>query len=493
MKSYVTFFVIAVMSLGLVFLVATRARTAHDAPQEMLEAKTEEDAGADAGAADGAAGGAAPIDAAAAPKPPAERPLRIAALGWELVAAGVALANGDAGAAQTTPPMELAPEASLDAVEARLARGGNDPQGADVAIVPLPAFVSSYERLRALEPRVFMVVGFSHGREEMHASPGALAKPPPAADEAKLLALAPATSADANMQKAGSESATVLGLFALDLLGVAPSRLRFVPAGSDAAKAAPFAAVVRGAADDRKVAFTTADASRLVPIVAVAPKAQLDARAKAYEDWARAWASGLALAGKDAPNVARRLAAKENIPFAAGVGGAPEALTLVDRLGQIDAVTTAKPPVTVEALTQRTWQLARAGGLTTSAAPDPLPIDMRIGNAVSPPPAAPAHDAAGEADAGAAFAPAPANATLLVAYRATDATADVASVAAQIGFLAGVFDRAVFRVSAKGGEKAARTIAAAARDKNDVPASRLATAPGEPQGAFATVEILAPP
>ncbi len=494
MRSYATFFIIAVMSLGLVFLLVTRVRTPHDAPQEILEAKAE-DAGADGGQGDAAALSAADaaLEAAVVAKPPGERPLRVTALGWELVAAGVALANGDAGPAQTSPPMELAPETSLDAVEARLARGGSDPQGADLAIVPLPAFVSSYERLRALEPRVFMVVGFSHGREEMHATPGALAKPPPGADEVKVVALAPPTSSDANMQKAGSESATVLGLFALDLLGVAPSRLRFVPTGSEAAKTAAFAAVVRGAADERKVAFTTADASRLVPIVAVAPRAQLEVRAKAFEDWARAWATGLALAGKDAPNVARRLAAKENIPFAAGVGGAPEALALVDRLGQIDAATTTRPPVTVEALTQRTWQLARAGGLTTSAAPDPLPVDMRIGNAVSRPPATPPHEAPADADAGATFAPAPANATLLVVYRATDAAADASSVAAQIGFLAGVFDRAIFRVTAKGGEKAARAIAAAARDKNDVPASRLATGPAEPQGAFAAVEILAPP
>lgn len=497
MRSYATFFIIAVMSLGLVFLLFTRIRTPHEAPQEILEAKADEDAGPDGGKSDAAVAAvdAGPVDAAVAGKPPTERPLRVAALGWELVAAGVALSNGAPGAPATAPAMELAPETALDAVEARLARGGNDPQGVDVAILPLPAFVSSYERLRALEPRVFMLVGFSHGREEMHASPGALAKPPPGADEVKIVALAPATSADANMQKAGSESATVLGLFALDLLGVAPSRLRFVPAGSDAAKAAPFAAVVRGTADDRKVAFTTADASRLVPIVAVAPKAQLDARSKALEEWARAWASGLALAGKDAPNIARRLAAKEGIPFAAGVGGAPEALHLVDRLGQIEAATTTKAPVTIEALTQKTWQLARAAGLTTSAAPDPLPVDMRIGNAVSPPPPAPARDAAGDADAGATFAPAPANATLLVVYRATDAGADASSVAAQIGFLAGVFDRAIFRVSAKGGDKAARAIASAACDKHDVPAARLAiaTAAAEPQGAFAAVEILAPP
>lgn len=484
MRSYATFFVIAVMSLGLVFLLATRVRTPHDAPQELLEAHEEADAGAEAGAAD--APDAASGDAAAAVAP-AGRPLRVAALGWELVAPGAALAAADAGA----PRMELAPESALDAVEARLARGGDDAQGADLAIVPLPAFVSSYERLRALEPRAFFVVGFSHGREEMHAAAGSLAKPPPGGDEVKLVALGPATAADAATQKAGSESATVLGFFALDLLGVAPARVRLVAAGSDAAKTAPFAALVRGAGDERKVAFTTADAARLVPIVAVAPRALLESRAKELEAWARAWEDGIARAGKDAPGVARRLSAKEGIPLAAGVGGAPEALHLVDRLGQIDPTTHVSPPLTLEALTQRTWQIARAGGLVTSAAPEPLPIDLGIGNAVSPPPAAPKHEA--EGDAGAGFAAVHAGATPLVTYRATDASTDAAAVAAQIAFLSGVFDRAVFRVSAKGGDKAARAIAALARDDHAVDPARLSVAAGEPQGAFAAVEILSPP
>ena len=91
-----------------------------------------------------------------------------------------------------------------------------------------------------------------------------------------------------------------------------------------------------------------------------------------------------------------------------------------------------------------------------------------------------------------AFAALPAGTIPLLVYRA-DASSDSATVAAQIGFLAGVFERAAFRVSAKGGEKAARAIAAAARDRFDLPPSRLATAPGEPAGAFAVVEVLSIP
>ncbi|HSO37721.1 MAG TPA: hypothetical protein VLT33_34580, partial [Labilithrix sp.] len=109
------------------------------------------------------------------------------------------------------------------------------------------------------------------------------------------------------------------------------------------------------------------------------------------------------------------------------------------------------------------------------------------------PPATPGRESAGDAGADAGvFAALPAGTTALVVYRA-DPTADAATVIAQIGFLSGVFERAAFRVSAKGGDKAARAIAAAARDRFDLPASRLATAGGEPPGAFAVVEVLALP
>ena len=265
-----------------------------------------------------------------------------------------------------------------------------------------------------------------------------------------------------------------------------------------------FSAVVRGAADERKLAFSSADASRFIPVVAVAPKAQLDANEPKMRDFAKAWLDGLERSRKDASNVARRLANKEALPLAAGVGGAPEAIALLERLGQIEPVALAQQrafigasatgPVTLETLTQKTWMLARAGGLTTSAAPSPLPIDERIALAIAPAPA-PKHAAEGDtggADAG-AFAALPSGTTPLLVYRAVDAQTDAAAVAAQIGFLAGVFEHAAFRITAKGGDKAARAIAAQARDKFDVPASRLATAAGEPAGAFASVEIVSLP
>lgn len=510
MKSYLSFFIVAVMTLGLLFLLLTRPRTPHDAPAEVLElTEAGPEGGAEAGAADAGSKDATANVADAAPKPAGERPLRVTGLGWELLAPGAALGGVDAGGPLGTSPngvgpnIEIAPETGLDAVEARLARGGADPAGADIAILPLPSFVAGYERIRALDPRAFLVVGFSRGREEIHAAPGALAKAPPAADEVKIVGLVPGNATDLNAKAAGSESATVFGLFALDLLGVAPTRVRFVAPGTTEAKTSLLGAVIKGAADDRKVVVSTTDATRLVPVVAIAPRAVIDANEPKLRAFSAAWLDGLGKVSADASGIARKLAAKEGVTLAAGTGGAPEAIALLERLGQLDNAkladeptwigASAKGPVTLETLTQRTWQLARAGGLTSTAAPEPLPIDARVitAMAITPKP----KDAPKDGDAGApsTFAPLPAGGVVLLSYRAVAAEADAAQVTAQIGFLSGVFERAAFRVSAKGGDKAAKAIAQAAKEKFDLPSNRLATVAAEPQGAFAQVDVVALP
>ncbi|HVH46979.1 MAG TPA: hypothetical protein VM925_31765, partial [Labilithrix sp.] len=123
------------------------------------------------------------------------------------------------------------------------------------------------------------------------------------------------------------------------------------------------------------------------------------------------------------------------------------------------------------------------------ATPDPLPIDPRIVASISPPPKSVPMSAGPDGDAG-AFGPLPPGAVVNVAYRAVEGDAE--EVAAQVAFLAGVFDRCIFKITAKGGEKAARGIATSVRDKGVAP-NRLVTTSGEPAGAFALVEVLSPP
>lgn len=496
-RRYLTFIVIALMTLSLIFTLASRARSPHDAPAERAAPPAADTADAgdagDAGADAGLEAGVAP--AVAPPVAPAPRPLRVTALGWELVAPATKLV-GEGGKAAVK--VEVMPEASDDGVFARLARGGDDTAGADVAIVPLADLVVSYDRVRALEPRAFAVVGFSHGREEFHATPQALAKVPGPADDVALVGFGPGMGSDAAATASGSTSATLLGLFALDLLGIPSSRVRLVSPGAPEAKAAGFAALTRGASDPRRLAFSTADASRFAPLVMVAPKALIDKDATRLRDFAHAWLDAGARSQADGSDVARKVSAREGITLGAGAPNPPEALALLERLGQVEALPlaeqgrfigpSARSSVTLTTLMQRMWLLARGAGFTTSGAPEAMPIDGRVLEGDP----APAPRPGDEADAGVGSSVSP-RATSLLVYRVADPAANPADVAREIGLLGEMFERASFRIAARGGEKAARGIAAAAQTTYALPAARLSVSKGEPAGLFAATDVLALP
>lgn len=526
MRAYATFFVISVMTLGLLFLLVTRSRVPHAAPLASPVVETVVDAGVEAGAsgrasldADGGAVLANGSGGEAGTAPSGPRPLRIVALGWELAAPGVSMVSSGA-----KPAIDIAPESELDAVSARLARGGDSLDGADLAVLPAPAFVVAYEKLRALDPRVIAVVGFSRGREELRAAQGALLKALPGADDVKLVAYAPQMSGSAEARTMGSESATVLGLAVLRAMGAAPSRVRLLAPGTADARGASFAALARGATDDRKTALSTADASRLVPIVLVAPRAALDAKTAAFTDVTRAWLEANGVVAKDPAGLARAIADRSAVPLVgADAGARPDALTLVDRMGRVESTALSDQgtlllgttPGSLSGSMGLAWSLAREGGLTTAATPDPLPVDARIVKALgatAPPPVDPAP--AADPDAGVeTFAPAPANATPLFVMRdpglaaaaaaqkgkapsATDLATLAGTSAPELVQIAALFPRAVLRVSAPSGEKNARVFAGAARAAG-VPAARLATTAAAPAGGggagLVAVEVLVVP
>jgi hypothetical protein len=509
-RSYATFFLIAVMTLGLFFLVLTRGHVAYDAPSEIApppaSASDAGDGGLARGATDagvGVADGGLAVDAAA----PGGRPLRVAALGWEVAAAGLAGALAASPGSAAAAAFEIAPEADLDAIAARLARGGDSEGGADLAVMPAASFVVAYEKLRVLDPRAIAVVGFSRGREELRAAPGALAalvRAPPSSDDVKLVATAPQMALTPESRALGSESATVLGLFVLREMGLAPSRVRFVSPGTVDARGASFAAltalsmVAKGTMDERKPALSTSDASRLAPIVVVAPRAVLDAREAAVKDVVRAWLDGVARLVADAAPVARALS-DGSASFGRALsdaGARPELASLVERLGKVSGASLAEQgalvlgggPGALPATLALTWSLAREGGLAPSAAPDPLPIDPRVVRALgAAAPPAPAALDVDPADAGAlAFGAAPSSSTVLFVVRdpggltappkgkvTPEALAPLAMTAGPgLASIAALFPRAVLRVSSPLGERAARTFAAGAVAAG-VPASRV--------------------
>jgi hypothetical protein len=376
-KGKVVFVVIGAMLLVLLWLVGTRSRDAHVMPAARVDEAAAPGASQQATAPETPleAGAVASVERPAAPAtadaraPSLDRAVRVVAPSWELVAA-LLVANGGRMTADGSAVRASGIEATVDVVaaerdvEARLARGGGDADGADVAVVPLPDFVASYERLRALEPQVFHVYGWSHGREVLlGARDGMLAKPiAPASDVAVV---------------AADNSSEVLALFALDEAGQPPTRVRL---GGDPQNAA-YAAVVRPLSGDRpsgapsKVLLSTAEASRLIPFVAVAARGFVEAHRDALASLLRAWSRGSTALLDDVPSAARRIA---NEP------GAPEPAALLERLGwvtpaqPIDAAialgVSGSAAVTVGALVGLDWRLLRDAGVLTSPAPSTSPV-----------------------------------------------------------------------------------------------------------------------
>lgn len=472
------FFTLASLLLVLfVYMVATRDRVPHLMPGADGGAAVAAagDASADAGIREGGAVEAAVATKPEAPVPSLGRPLRVAVLGWEHVSPAFA-PRADAGPAQLgAQPVEVAVEASLGAIESRLAKGGADAQGADLGVLPLPSFVASFERLRALDPRVFLVQGWSVGREELRG--------------AKDATLARAPDGEVKLAVVGNDSATLLALFALDRAGTPPSRVKLLTPGAPDVKAAPWAAAGRGDAidGDRRLVLNTAEARRLVPIVAVAGAGALDAQGGLYKVWSQAWLEGIARARADAPGAARQIAAMQ---------GAPDALAVLERWGQLDAARAVDAAallaakggvaVTIESLFTRGWTLFRGVGLLSSPAPEKAPVWPAIAESLvaGAPPVPPGADAA---DAGAAR-PA-AGATLLLVHREPE-SADPAAVAAEAAFLAEVFDRATLRVGAKN-EKSAKAALDAVQERAPGVAPRVVAAPAAAPAGY-VVEVLAP-
>jgi hypothetical protein len=486
-------------------ILAVRPRGAHVAPTPTPAASAGAGSGAAgaAGAAGGHAAGAAAAGAtgSAAPAgsgsasvdggvtPLLDRPLRLIVQGWELAVPGV-LANGGL---EPSPTAEMA-RAGLDlrvsvstqatALENALARGGSDREGADVAVMPLPSFVASYERLRALSPEVFFVVGWSRGREGLMASKDVLASPP---------------SGEIKLAGAAGEPATFVALFALEAAGVPLSQIKLLPPGK--AGESLLEAVDRGALAPqlehahRTVLLTTADASRLVPFVAVAPHALIERQPAALAALARGWLLGQKQVEADPPAAARVVGAAPN---------APGPLLLLKGLGEMTPSPlsdnaravglSGRGAVTLEALFQASWRAWRATGLLTTPAPDAAPIATSIiASLVRSDPALLGPSAPG--------APAPfkgdaAHARALLVYRQPDGKLAEPALQEEIGLLAGVFERSALRVGIRGGGvDKARTKKAidAAVGQFDLHPSRLVPAGKLPDRAAASVEVLASP
>jgi hypothetical protein len=482
-KGKIIFVVILAMLVALVWFIGTRTRDAHvvpkPRPEEPAEASAPEGTAASASASGSAPGAAPGVSASGDAGPPLlDRPLRVVAPSWELAAAlyvangGKTTADGSAmRAARLDVAIDVAP--SAHDLENRLARGGADAEGADVAVLPLPAFVAAYERIRALEPQIVHVVAWSRGREVLlGAKEGMLGKPGALTGEVAVASDDP--------------SATALALFALDETGTAPAHVRVAPDP----RGATLAALARPLPGDRapdapsKVLLTTADASRLIPFVAVAARGLVESRAAVLGALIRAWVDGASALRKDVPGAARRIA---------GEPGALEPAAMLERMawmgdpGPGDEAfalgVLGSDPVNVPWLFARDWRLLRETGMLTSPAPS--------GAVVAAQPFARAFSSVPERPAPPAVTPPDAGVRPLLVRRF--ARGDAEAVATEIAWLAGVFERSPLRVTGRPA-LLAKDAADFAIDHRGVKTDRIVVVPTPlADNGVALVEVLAAP
>lgn len=413
-----------------------------------------------------------------------ERPLRVTALGWELLGPAVIANDGlTPGAASQFQQAGLAVELTIaktsEELAAQLARGGGSKEGADVALLPLPTFVASYEQLRALAPEVFFVIGWSNGRDAL------------ATERSKLLTEGTSASQIALVGAPG-QPATLLGLFALEQAGVDLDHVELIPAHDDRAKHATLRAVERTQAnivDARDLVLTSADAPRLIPMVAVAPAGFVHGNTDALARFTRVWLSGVEQLGADVPDAARRIAAQP---------GAPEAVALLERMGYVsfadlaDAVHLAglsgRGAVSLESLFQRTWSLWREVGVLSTPAPEHAPLDNLVLASVALGEGAPV--VLGHAQ------PRRAGERLVLVHCVPpDAALDQEALVDEIGFLAGSFVRAEIELSVRRDKQAPRRdrqIIAEAIERYDLDANHVRTGPRIRKGELACIRVLAP-
>ena len=485
-------------------LLVLRGTTPHQAPTPPASTVVVPTAdSASASAADSASGAPASLGSAAPPDAGSikllDRPLRVIALGWDLAAPGV-LANGGMEPSPSSDfvaagvEMRIVATDVMSVVEAALARGGADKDGADVAIVPFSQFVASYERLRALTPEAFFVLGWSRGREAVISTKDAL----PTLNEK-------GEPKEVKMIGTAGEPAAFLGLFALDAAGIPASSVRLVAPDTRPEEAA-LAAVDRDAtpadAARRNILLTTADASHLVPFVAVAQHGLLDKSKKALAVWARVWLEGAKKLAADPPTAARQIAAAP---------GAPEPIALLKRLGQTGSASltdntrvaglSGRGAVTLDALFQRTWRIWRASGLLATPAPEAAPIATSVIAALvhsNPELITPALSGARTAPAAAGKAASALDSLrVMITFRQAETKLDEAELIASAAFFADAFERSSLRVSVmKGGNvdgAATKHLIDGVEERFDVATGRLSPAKKAVPKAAAGIEILAAP
>jgi len=303
------------------------------------------------------------------PKSELDRSLTVVGLGWELLAPGLLAADGSKSTATSafascdvTVALNVASTATE--IERALAAGGAAKGGADLAVMSLSEFVAAYERVRALDLRVFFVSGWSQGRETLTGT--AFAKLPAAGS--------------LGLDYSGSQDALALALLTLDLTGTALDRLKIAERDASALlHARSGSALEQDAAKQEDMLISTREAARLLPFVLVAPRPLLEERETVLAGFIRGWLAGTEVLLKDRAKAARTLSAIE---------GAPEAMSLLHSLGDSEPLRlyenaallglSGRGALSIESLSDWQFRVRRAAHLARASTPEASLMDGRV-------------------------------------------------------------------------------------------------------------------
>ena len=415
-----------------------------------------------------------------------ERRMSVVGLGWDRLGPAL-IANGGrtpgsaswfsaAGLVVTISPVQ-----SLREVAEALARGGNDPNGADVAILPLPPWLSIQGQLGPIRPVVFYVAGWSRGREAVFDNR--------------------ASTTDAGVDpsekmRVGSDGfdAAYLALFGLESSGIPLANVMVVPPGVDPPPQWDAVDLTNWDAPnpigDRPLPkWTTASASGLIPTVMVASAPWVEANSATLVVWLRAWLAGVGKLSGDVATGARELARIE---------GAPGPLALMRELSTWTPCSLQENLMLFELdgpsgqslqdVMRRIWRTLYDARLVTQPAPHHLPTDSRVVEAALRA-RAPLH--VGSSVTWSSFADDDAMGRTTVLTRPVTSV-DGHSLGRALEELGGIFPSSVLRVTLREDDGPLVSAFALARDLYPIPQTVVVAASNPALSTPATIEVLMP-
>ena len=293
--------------------------------------------------------------------------LRVVGLGAEAIAPGILAAGGlrtadESSFAGASLDVHLRHVATLQAVERALSLGGDEEDGAHVVVLPLPSFVSGYERVRALAPQIVAVAGWSQGRDALYGP--------------DTESLAGGRSRSSSLCGELGTPETFFGLYLLELAGTSIDDIQI-------GRRCDYHARDRSSSNENeegRLIATSADASKLIPWVVVAPSAVFETEEgrRALTGWLRAWFEGVSQVQDHAAESARMIAtATESDP-----------VRILQRLGQMQVADltgnvrafglSGRGALNISALFGETWRVWREAGVLVTPAPSSVPVDSTL-------------------------------------------------------------------------------------------------------------------